>query len=102
MFIVNTTFHVENSLLDEFLIWVKDIYIPEAVASGLLNSPVLNRILVEVDPAATGYAVQFCADTIEHASLWHDEQGAELRGQLMRRWPQQIVFFTTYMEIIPL
>lgn len=102
MFLLNTTFHVENSLIEEFLTWIKEIYIPEAMSSGLLKNPKLSRILIEVDPAATSYAMQFNADTIEQASLWHDEIGAELRGQLSRRWPERIVFFTTYMENMPL
>lgn len=43
MLIYNTTFQVEDDAHDNFLIWIKESYIPEIEAYGALKSPRLCR-----------------------------------------------------------
>lgn len=102
MILMNTTFHVENELVDSFLGWLRERYLPAAGTTPGITSPVVSRLLIEVAPEATSFAVQLSADRLETASAWHDAEGARLRGELLSKWPERIVFFTTYMEVLPL
>lgn len=102
MLILNTSFHVHQSLDSEFQKWVRKSYIPSAVNSGLLRAPRFAALLIEVQEECISYAVSFEAETAEDAVKWHDGEGAVLRGELHGRFGEGVVFFTTYMEELPL
>ena len=102
MTILNTTFHVHISIAEEFCRWVRDTYFPAALASGLLSDPIFARLLLQVQEDAEGYAVQLHATDPETAARWHDNEGDRLRRELTARFGQRLVFFTTYMEKLPL
>lgn len=102
MIILNTTFHTHVSVSEEFLKWVRTDYVASARESGLLERPVIARLLLEVEPDTASYAVQFSAPTKEVAVEWHDGAGAALRDRLVKRFGMNVVFFTTYMEELPL
>ena len=45
MLIYNTTFQVDDDVHDNFLIWIKESYIPEVQKHGALKTPRICRIL---------------------------------------------------------
>lgn len=102
MIILNTSFHVHSSLDAEFKKWVKDTYLPSALSSGLFSSPRFASIMIEVQEDCRSYAVSLEAENIEDAAAWHDSLGAGLRAELHKRFGDAVVFFTTYMEELPL
>lgn len=102
MIIINTSFHVHVSLVDDFKTWVKDIYIPEALASGMVSTPRFMTLLIEVQEDCVSFAVSFEADTIEYATRWHDSDGAKLRDQLRQKFGDGVLNFSTYMDELPL
>lgn len=102
MLILNTSFHVHINLDEKFKAWVRQDYIPSAMASGRLSAPRFAALLIEVQEDCVSYAVSFEAATAEDAVAWHDNEGATLRGNLQRRFGEGVVFFTTYMEELPL
>lgn len=102
MIILNTSFHVHVSLDSKFRDWVRTQYIKSALNSRLLKSPRFASIMIEVQEDCMSYAVSFEAETIEKAVEWHDGAGATLRAELHQRFGEGVVFFTTYMEELPL
>lgn len=99
MTLLNTTFHVHKSVDALFIKWVKEIYLPIANESGLSN-PLFTRIMTQVDPEATSYAVQLQASSHNEAEKWHDTSAAKLKDALSREVGERVLHFTTYMEII--
>lgn len=100
MTLLNTTFHVHSSVNDFFIEWVKGIYIPTAMKSECLSNPLFTRIMMQIDPDATSYAVQFHANSHNEAELWHDSIAAQLKEELAKKVGENVLFFSTYMEII--
>lgn len=100
MVLLNTTFHVHNSVTAEFIDWVYRTYIPKAMASGLFTDPIVSRILVETDPEGTSYAVQLRTNSHEKACQWHDNDAGDLKTGLAQKYGERILHFTTFMEII--
>ena len=45
MLIYNTTFQVDDDVHDNFMIWIKESYIPEVQKHGTLKAPRICRIL---------------------------------------------------------
>lgn len=100
MTLLNTTFHVHSSVNDSFVNWVKTVYIPTATANGQFANPLFTRILTQVDPEATSYAVQLQTSSHSKAVVWHDTTAAQLKEELARKWGERVLHFTTYMEIL--
>lgn len=100
MTLLNTTFHVHKSVDALFVKWIKEIYLPLANESGLFSNPLFTRIMMQVDPEATSYAVQLQAHSLNEAEAWHDDTAAKLKDAIAREVGERVLHFTTYMEII--
>lgn len=100
MILINTTFHVHNSIIDEFIDWANNIYINKALSSEYLSSPLLSKILADTDPEGTSFALQLKATDIDKAQQWHDIEAQTIKNDAFRKWGEKMLHFTTYMEII--
>ncbi|MDE5728493.1 MAG: DUF4286 family protein [Duncaniella sp.] len=99
MTILNTTFYVDAMLEREFLAWLKESYMPASPLSG----GSVARIMAEVEPGFSSFAVRFEAGDLGEAMAWNDGEGAILRGALCDRLGvQRVLHFSTFMEEIPL
>ncbi len=61
MLIYNTTFQVDDEVHDNFLIWIKESYIPEVEKHGALRAPRICRVLSHRDEG-TSYSLQWEVD----------------------------------------
>lgn len=100
MIILNTSFHMLSSLEKEFIDWAKTSYMPAANASGIFNEILLIKILTEIEPGASAFALQLKSQSLERSAHWHDETASALKAELTKRWGKNVVYFTTYMEVI--
>ena len=80
MILLNTTFVLHAPLEEEFLAWVKGVYLPDTES----------------------IAVQLPAADAEAASRWLDTTAAQLHSSLQARWGERMMFFTTALEVIDL
>lgn len=103
MIAINTTFHIPCTIKRAFLDWLRTSYCPQAVGSGCVSDPVVFRILggSEESPDHMSVACQVKAPTLAAARNWHDGHGAVLRSEMHRIWGNSVLFFTTYLEVIP-
>lgn len=100
---LNITFYVHISVRDGFLEWVRTTFIPEATAGGVVRDARLMLVEHQVEPDALTYAVQFVADEAAAARLWHDEgRGAAMLRSIVERHTQKVLFFSSFMDILPL
>lgn len=108
MILVNTTFAVDQSILDDFFLWVKETFIPEAEktvnASGFLLTRIIPHQPLTSDPRQeeTTYACQFRVASMEQAEAWTNGHSFELLRVCAERWGHRLLQFTTLMEIIEL
>lgn len=100
MFIYNTSFHVADGARQVFITWLKAVFIPSALSDGFFRHPVLTRILMEVEPGSTSYALQLYAPELEQAREWESTTGAQLRLSLHKQLGEQVLSFVTFMEIL--
>lgn len=100
MVILNTSFHLLASREPEFVEWAENRYMAAAKASGLFDETLLIKILTEVDPQLKAYAVQLKGESLDDAARWHDDIAARLRSDLTSRYGEDILYFSTFMEIV--
>ena len=102
MIIYNTTFHIHKEIVAECLEFLKNTYIPKATASGLLFEPCLRRILHSEDEEGENYSVQFNTKDMQALNEWIRLVGAALQQELVKRYQDKIVGFSTLLEDIEL
>ena len=76
MLIYNTTFQVDDAVHDNFLIWIKENYIPEVQKHGTLKAPRICRILSHRDDGSS-YSLQWEVESSGLLHRWHMEQVKE-------------------------
>lgn len=98
--ILNTTFIVADTLMDQFLAWARQTYLPALRETPAFADPTMAKVLAQVEPGATSVAIQARARSLEEATRWHDETASLLKDDLLARFKGQVLFFTTYMEVL--
>lgn len=99
MILFNTTFLVNPKADEVFHAWVRDEFIPAALADRTLRDPLFTRVLVD-NPDGTSYALQFKAETMDDACRWEETEGQRLKARLFARHGHDILPFVTYMDIL--
>ncbi len=82
MLIYNTTFQVDDEVHDNFLIWIKESYIPEVQKHGTLKTPRICRILSHREDGSA-YSLQWEVESSGLLHRWHLEQGVRLNDELL-------------------
>lgn len=98
MYILNTSFHLTDRHADRFTDWARRVYIPAALATGHLSSPLFTRLITEVEPGTVSFAIHFRCNSLHEAEQWHDNESAILKTALYKEFQGELVYFTTYME----
>ena len=103
MFIYNTTFHVSSGDKDEFISWLKAVYVPEAVSAKVLRNPRLSLIMAHAEnDDGISYSLQFEVDTIDALEKWYKEEGTKLLAKFGEKFQQRVLGFSTIMHCIDL
>lgn len=99
MLIYNTTFHAEDDVHDNFMIWLKESYIPEVEKYGVLRAPRLCRLLSHHDEG-TAYSLQWEVEDSACLHRWHLDQGKKFNDELIKLFNDRVIGFPTLMEIV--
>lgn len=99
MLIYNTTFQVDDSVHDNFLIWIKEFYIPEVEQNGTLKSPRICKVLSHREEGSS-YSLQWEVENSGLLHRWHMEQGVKLNEELSKLFDNKVIGFPTLMEVV--
>lgn len=102
MIIFNTTFHVEDDVLNDYLQFMKETYITSASASGFLHEPRFCRIHAQHEESGSSYSLQFKVKNVDTLNHWFSTQGQELQEKLTERFGNKAMGFVTLLEEIDL
>ena len=101
MIVYNTTYHVDCDISGEFLDWLRDYYVPQAMECGRLSNPKLLRLMGHNDGGAC-FALQLQASTLGELQQWNQAVGKRLHSEMTKRFGHKVAGFTTFMESIEL
>lgn len=102
MIIFNTTFHVEDDVLDDYIRFMKETYISTAAGSGFLYEPRFCRIHAQHEESGSSYSLQFKVKNVDTLNHWFSTQGQELQEKLTERFGNKAMGFVTLLEEIDL
>lgn len=99
MIIYNVTVNVDDSIHQEWLIWIKE-HIPQVLATGKFTEAKLTKVLVDEEMGGTTYSVQYRAKSREALDAYYQNDAERLRGDGINRFADKILAFRTELEVI--
>jgi hypothetical protein len=100
MYIYNVTTNIDESVHDEWLQWMKEIHIPDVLATGKFLNAKISKVLVEEEMGGITYSVQFTTLNKETLEKYYAEDAPRLREDALKLFPNKFVSFRTELEII--
>jgi hypothetical protein len=95
----NVTIKIESSVHEEWLTWMKNIHIPEVMATTCFESYKLSRIVGDDDEYGIGYAIQYIAPNMAIFEKYQKEYALSLQKIHSDRYHEKYVGFRTLMVV---
>jgi len=101
MILTNTTFVSASANAEALRVWLTDIYVPRAEATGQFTGIIAARILTSVADDTVSYAVQMQCRSASIARDWDDRLAPTLFAGLAELFGHEgVLHFTTHMHIL--
>ena len=99
MYIYNVTINIDDSVHDEWLIWMES-HIPEVLNTGKFISAKFTEVLVEEEMGGKTYSVQYTANSKEDVESYYKEDADRLRQEGLKKFADKMLAFRTELQIV--
>jgi len=100
MYIYNVTINVEETIINNWLVWMKETHIPEMLATGKFSKALMTKVLVEEEMGGVTYSVQYTTDSKATLQKYYKEDAEKMRSDGSKRFAGKFVAFRTELEIV--
>lgn len=98
MYIYNVTVNVEEDTHDEWLQWMKDVHIPDVMATGFFVRNRILEVMAEGDHGRT-YSVQYEVKDMERLRRYQEEHSLRLQEDFKEKFGDKCVSFRTILRL---
>ena len=95
--IYNVTINIDNSIHDEWLIWIKE-HIPQVLATGKFEKATLTKVLSN-DEGHT-YSVQYRSYSRAALDAYYKDDAEKLKTQGIKKFGDKMLTFRTELQVI--
>ena len=99
MILYNVTVNIDHDVHDAWFDWMKNIHMPEVMATGKFTQCKLARILAEED-GGKSYSIQYFAPDMETYEAYQRQHGAALRQKSDAAFGGKFVAFRTLLHVL--
>ena len=100
MLIYNVTTKLHQSIHEPWLNWMKEVHIPDVMATGCFEKFQLVRILETDEEDGPTYAVQYYTSSETHYRNYLQHYAPLLKEAVMNKWGSNTIAFRTLMEVV--
>ena len=100
MFVYNISQKVNQAILNEWLIWQKEIHIPEIMSTGLFRDFKFYKLLDQDDSNGSTYIIQYFVENKENYERYIKMHAPGLREQATKKWGDGFVAFRSLMQVV--
>ncbi|MFK7780729.1 DUF4286 family protein [Psychroserpens sp.] len=99
MYIYNVTVNIDDSIHDEWLLWIKE-HIPQVLSTGKFEKATLTKVLVEEEMGGQTYSIQYRSYSREALDAYYKEDAEKLRQDGLTRFAGKSLAFRTELQIV--
>lgn len=100
MYIYNVTTNIDESVQEDWLHWMRDIHIPEMLATGKFSKALMTRVIIEEEMGGHTFSIQYTTDSKETLDHYYAEDAERLRSRGMERFGGKFVAFRTELAVV--
>ena len=100
MVIYNVTTHVEPSIEQEWLLWMRQIHIPKMLATQKFTNSKIYKVINERDQGGISYAVQYYSDSQELLKQYFEKEAPLFNKEEKEKFGNRVLFFQTELQLI--
>ena len=98
MILYNITINIDLRIEREFLRWMKDVHVPDVMATGLPATSNVLKLLTEIDNGGATYTFQYWFQTMEDFVTYQSLHQPQLQQQVADRYANKYASFRTLLE----
>jgi hypothetical protein len=101
MILYNVTCHLEKELLPEWLQWMREVHIPEVMATGCFTDYRMLKVLTNAtDDEGVNIAIQYTASNMADYERYRDTFAPALQLKTREKYGEQILAFRSLLEVM--
>ena len=98
MLLYNETIGIDKDIELEWLAWMKEIYIPDMMATGVFTDHKIYKVLTHDDEGSVSYCIQYFTPTIEQFNHYLAAFAPTLAEKHHQQFKDRHVAFRTLLE----
>lgn len=99
MIIYNVTLKVDIDIVDEWVKWMKEVHMPEVMATGLFVQNSLSRLLEQDGVEGITYVAQYYCNSIAEYNKYIADHSQLMRERGQKLFGGKFAAFRTVMEV---
>jgi tRNA uridine 5-carbamoylmethylation protein Kti12 len=100
MVLYNVTVNIDNDVEQEWLQWMKDVHIPDVMATGQFIENKVYKLLHESEDNSTNYSVQYFANSLDDVIHYQQNFSQKLQEDVQRKFKDRFMVFRSVMELV--
>jgi hypothetical protein len=98
MIIYNVTVGVDKAIETEWLVWMKEIHVPDVMRTKMFLSSKIYRVLTTDNEDSVSYAIQYSARSLMEIDNYLEKFAPALRDDVTKKFGDKAVSFRTLLE----
>lgn len=99
MIIYNVTVNIDHAAHDQWVAWMRDVHIPEVMATGFFLENRFARVLVE-DEGGVTYSIQYLCKNMLDLEEYQRDHATRLQADHAKKFEGKYVAFRTLLETV--
>ena len=100
MLIYNVTTGVDKKIEQEWLVWMKEVHIPDVMKTHMFLGYRMYKVLTAAEDETVSYAIQYQAKSINQVEHYLEKFAPSLREEVKKKFGDKVVSFRTLLEDI--
>jgi hypothetical protein len=98
MILYNVTVSIDENVADEWLVWMKDVHIPDVMKTGIFTESRICKILAH-EEGGLSYSVQYLAASMDDYERYEREHAPALQQDHTSRYQGKFAAFRTLLRV---
>lgn len=100
MILYNVTIKIDTAIHREWLQWMKEVHIPDVMATGHFKEHKICRIIGDEGPDGVTYAIQYLSPSMQAFQQYQQKHAPSLQAEHTARYEGRYAAFRTLMEVV--
>lgn len=100
MIIYNVTVNINHEVHDEWVAWMRDVHIPEVMATGYFIENRFARVLLVEDETGVSYSIQYLCRNMADLQKYQGAHAPRLQADVKAKFDGKFVAFRTVLETV--